>query len=113
MSKYDKLVTNAAGRIVPTILNGKPAVPYMGIGKFKPTGRTAAPLIATCADYPDDGNTVVAGLKDALLRSGLKDGRTRSTHHHGRKGERVANPIFDIAKEMGVKDLMWFPSASF
>ena len=47
MSKYDKLVTNAAGRVVPTILNGKPAVPYMGIGKFKPTGRKAAPLIAT------------------------------------------------------------------
>lgn len=113
MSKYDKLVTNAAGRIVPTILNGKPAVPYMGIGKFKPTGRKAAPLIATCADYPDDGNKVVAGLKDALIRSGLKDGMTISTHHHFRNGDLVANLIFDIAKEMGVKDLMWFPSASF
>ncbi|TRZ73691.1 MAG: citrate lyase subunit alpha [Bacteroidetes bacterium] len=113
MSKYDKLVTNAAGRIVPTILNGKPAVPYMGIGKFKPTGRKAAPLIATCADYPDDGNKVVADLKDALVRSGLKDGMTISTHHHFRNGDIVANQIFDIAKEMGVKDLMWFPSASF
>lgn len=113
MSKYDKLVTNAAGRIVPTILNGKPAVPYMGIGKFKPTGRKAAPLIATCADYPDDGNKVVADLKDALVRSGLKDGMTISTHHHFRNGDLVANLIFDIAKEMGVKDLMWFPSASF
>ena len=113
MSKYDKLVTNAAGRIVPTVLNGKPAVPYMGIGKFKPTGRKAAPLIATCADYPDDGNKVVADLKDALIRSGLKDGMTISTHHHFRNGDLVANQIFDIAKEMGVKDLMWFPSASF
>ena len=34
MNKYDKLVTNAAGRIVPTIINGKPAIPYMGIGKL-------------------------------------------------------------------------------
>ena len=33
MSKYDKLVTNAAGRIVPTIINGQPAVPYMGVGR--------------------------------------------------------------------------------
>jgi citrate lyase subunit alpha/citrate CoA-transferase len=113
MSKYDKLVTNAAGRIVPAIINGKPAVPYMGIGKFKPTGRKAAPLIATCADYPDDGNKVVKNLKDALIRSGLKDGMTISTHHHFRNGDLVANQIFDIAKEMRVKDLMWFPSASF
>jgi citrate lyase subunit alpha/citrate CoA-transferase len=113
MSRYEKLVTNAAGRIVPTIINGKPAVPYMGIGKFKPTGRKAAPLIATCADYPDDGNKVVAGLKEALIRSGLKDGMTISTHHHFRNGDLVANQIFDIAKELGVKDLMWFPSASF
>src|SRR5512137_280853 len=113
MSKYDKLVTNAAGRVVPTILNGKPAVPYMGIGKFKPTGRKAAPLIPTCADYPDDGNKVVASLKEALVKSGLKDGMTVSTHHHFRNGDLVANQIFDIAKELGVKDLMWFPSASF
>jgi citrate lyase subunit alpha/citrate CoA-transferase len=113
MIKYDKLVTNTAGRIVPTIINGKPAVPYMGIGKFKPSGRKAAPLIATCADYPDDGNKVVKNLKDALIRSGLKDGMTLSTHHHFRNGDLVASQIFDIANEMGVKDLVWFPSASF
>ena len=113
MSKYDKLVTNAAGRVVPTILNGKLAVPYMGVGKFKPNGRKAAPLIASCADYPDDGNKVVESLKDALIRSGLKDGMTISTHHHFRNGDLVANQIFDIAKELGIKDMMWFPSASF
>jgi citrate lyase subunit alpha/citrate CoA-transferase len=113
MSKYDKLLTNAAGRIVPTIINGKPAIPYMGIEKFKPTGRKAAPFISTCADYPDDGNKVVESLKDALIRSGLKDGMTISTHHHFRDGDLVANQIFDIAKELNVKDLVWFPSASF
>lgn len=113
MNKYDKLVTNAAGRVVPTILNGKPAVPYMGIGKYKPTGNKAAPPIASCADYPADGNKVVESLKEALIRSGLKDGMTISTHHHFRNGDLVANQIFDIAKELGVKDLIWFPSASF
>jgi citrate lyase subunit alpha/citrate CoA-transferase len=113
MNKYDKLVTNAAGRVVPAVINGKPATPYMGIGKYKPTGRKAAPPIASCADYPDDGNKVVPGLKEALIRCGLKDGMTISTHHHFRNGDLVANQIFDIAKEMGIKDLMWFPSASF
>ena len=113
MNKYDKLVTNAAGRVVPSIINGKPATPYMGIGKFRPSGRKAAPPIATCADYPDDGNKVVPGLKEALIRCGLKDGMTISTHHHFRNGDLVANQVFNIAKELGVKDLMWFPSASF
>jgi citrate lyase subunit alpha/citrate CoA-transferase len=113
MSKYDKLTTNAAGRIVPTIINGQPSTPYLGVGKFKPTGKKAAPFISTCADYPDDGNKVVENLKDALIRSGLKDGMTISTHHHFRNGDLVANQIFDIAKEMNVKNLIWFPSASF
>lgn len=113
MSKYDKLVTNAAGRIVPTEINGKPADPYMGIGKFRPKGNKAAPAIVSCADYPADGNKVLPGLKEALIASGLKDGMTISTHHHFRNGDLVANHIFDIAAELGVKNLMWFPSASF
>jgi citrate lyase subunit alpha / citrate CoA-transferase len=113
MSKYDQLVTNAAGRLVPTIINGKPAVPFLGVGKFRPSGRKAAPLIATCADYPDDGNKIVPGLKEALIKCGLRDGMTISTHHHFRNGDLVGTQIFDIAHELGVKDLMWFPSASF
>ena len=113
MSKYDKLVTNAAGRVVPAMVNGKPAVPYMGIGKYRPTGRKAAPLIASSADFPADGNKVLGNLKEALIKCGLKDGMTISTHHHFRNGDLVANQIFDIAHELGVKDLMWFPSASF
>jgi len=113
MSKYDKLVTNAAGRIVPTIINGQPAVPYMGVGKYRPSGYKKATRIASCIDYPTDGNKTLPSLKEALIRCGLKDGMTISTHHHFRNGDLVANPVFDIAKEMGVKGLMWFPSASF
>ena len=113
MKKYDKLVTNAAGRVVPTIINGEEHIPFMGIGKYKPTGRKYAPRIASCADYPEDGNKLVPGLKEALIKSGLKDGMTISTHHHFRNGDLIANQIFDIAHELGVKDLRWYPSASF
>jgi citrate lyase subunit alpha / citrate CoA-transferase len=113
MSKYDQLVKNAAGRIVPTIINDKPAIPYMGVGNYKPSGRKAAPSIPSCSDYPEDGNKVVSSLKDALIKCGIRDGMTISTHHHFRNGDLVAVQIFDIAYEMGIKDLMWFPSASF
>jgi citrate lyase subunit alpha/citrate CoA-transferase len=113
MKKYDNLVTNAAGRIVPAEVNGKQHTPYLGVGKFRPAGRKAAPPIATCADYPPDGNKLVPTLKEALIRCGLRDGMTISTHHHFRDGDLIAIQIFDIAHELGVKDLMWFPSASF
>ena len=113
MKKYDKLVINAAGREVPTIINGEEHIPFQGVGKYVPTGRKHAPRIASCANYPSDGNKTVASLRDALIKSGLKDGMTISTHHHFRNGDIIANQIFDIAHDLGVKNLRWYPSASF
>ncbi len=104
---------NAAGRLVPVEINGEEHIPYQGVGKFKPTGRRYSPPLASCADYPSDGNKVIADLKTALKKAGLRDGMTISTHHHFRNGDFVANAIFDAAAELGVKDLRWFPSASF
>jgi len=108
-----KFVKNAAGREIPTHINGKEIIPYQGVGKYKPTGRKYAPPIRSVADYPESGDKRVKSLKDALIKAGLKDGMTISTHHHFRNGDIIANQIFDIAAEMGVKDLVWFPSASF
>jgi citrate lyase subunit alpha/citrate CoA-transferase len=113
MKKYDKLVKNALGRMVPTVVNGKPQVPYMGVGKYRPKGFKAAPPIVSCADYPADGNKIVASLKEALKKAGLKNGMVISTHHHFRNGDLIAEQIFDIAFAMGIKDLVWVPSASF
>jgi citrate lyase subunit alpha/citrate CoA-transferase len=56
---------------------------------------------------------VVSSLKEALVKAGLKDGMCISTHHHFRNGDLVAVPVFDIAHELGAKDLVWLPSASF
>ncbi len=108
-----ELTENSAKRLVPTEINGHPAVPYMGVGKYRPSGSKGAPAIRSCADYPADGNKVVADLKTALERAGLRDGMTISTHHHFRNGDKVANPLFDAAASLGVEDLRWFPSAAF
>lgn len=113
MKKYDNLVRNAVGRMVPTEINGEKQVPFQGVGKFIPKGRKFAPRIESCANYPADGNKLVPSLKEALIKAGLKDGMTISTHHHFRNGDVIANQIFDIAHELGVKNLRWFPSASF
>ncbi|MCK4630255.1 MAG: hypothetical protein KAT40_02370, partial [Bacteroidales bacterium] len=108
-----KLIKNAAERNVPLEINGKPVVPYKGVGKHNPAGAKHGPKIYSCKDFPSDGNKRVGTLMEALKKAGLKDGMTVSTHHHFRNGDMLANQLFDIAKEMGVKDLRWFPSASF
>ena len=108
-----KMHKNAAGRLVPDSLNGVPQIPYKGIGKHMPDGKKYAPQIRSIAEFPADGNKLINSLKDALLKAGLKDGMTISTHHHFRNGDLLANKIFDIAHELGVKNLRWFPSASF
>ncbi|MCK4271350.1 citrate lyase subunit alpha [bacterium] len=104
---------NALGRWIPEQINGQPVIPFQGIGKYIPEGRKAAPPIVSCANYPKDGNKVVNSLRKALELAGIKDGMTISTHHHFRNGDKLTNKLFDTMAEMGVKDLIWFPSASF
>ncbi|MDR1180471.1 MAG: citrate lyase subunit alpha [Bacteroidales bacterium] len=111
--KCDKFVVNAAGKRVPTLVNGMEMVPYLGLKKHRPVGKKASPFIPTCIDYPDDGDKVVSSLAEALKKCGLKDGMTIGTHHHLRDGDLVSNTIFDIAHDMGIKDLVWAPTASF
>lgn len=108
-----KTVKNAAGRIVPLEVNGQPAIPFKGVGKHRPDGRKHSPPVPTCIDYPADGNKLAASLEEALFKCGLCDGMAISTHHHLRDGDLISNRIFEIASARGIKDLVWFPSASF
>jgi citrate lyase subunit alpha/citrate CoA-transferase len=109
----EKIIMNEAGRAVPVTINGEKIIPYKGIGKHIPEGVKHAPKINSNAQFPADGNKTIRDLKKALEKAGLKDGMTISTHHHFRNGDLVAIMVFDIAYELGVKNLRWFPSASF
>ena len=104
---------NAAGRPVPLKVNGEHVIPYQGVGKYIPSGTKYNPAIPSCASYPANGNKCVATLKEALIKAGLRDGMTISTHHHLRDGDLVANMVFETAHELGIRGLRWFPSASF
>lgn len=107
------MIETVLGRSIPAEINGRRAIPFQGVGAHRPQGDKAAPPIRTAADYPADGDKRVGSLREALERVGLSDGMTVSTHHHFRDGDLVANLLFDTAAEMGLKDLTWFPSASF
>ncbi|UCF41218.1 MAG: citrate lyase subunit alpha, partial [Gemmatimonadota bacterium] len=108
-----ELAVNAAGRRVPTVVNGQAQVPFQGVGAYEPAGPKHAPTIRSSRDYPANGDKRVPDLKTALERCGLTDGMVISTHHHFRNGDKVALMALNAAAELGVKDLMWFPSASF
>ena len=108
-----KLVKNAAGRKVPTVVNGLKSVPFKGVNKYKPSGNKAKPKINSCIDFPDNGDKTVKTLREALKKAGLKDGMTISTHHHLRNGDELTNKMFDAVKSLGIKNIRWYPSASF
>src|SRR5258708_17090204 len=113
MTDRAELVQNAAGRMVPAMVNGKPQIPFLGVAKYQPRGRKAAPPVRSSKDYPDNGDKRVPDLESALRKCGLRDGMVISNHHHLRDGDRVALMMLEAAAKIGVKDLLWFPSASF
>src|SRR5208337_3438288 len=85
-----ELAQNAAGRMVPTMVNGKPQTPYLGVGQCQPHGRKAAPPVFSAKDYPENGDKRVPDLETALRQCGLRDGMVISNHHHLRDGDAVA-----------------------
>jgi len=113
MHQHFELVTNAAGRVVPTEVNGRKQIAFPGVGMHRPQGPKAAPPIHSAGDYPASGDKRVPDLETALRKCGLRDGMTISNHHHLRDGDAVALMALQTAAGMGVRDLMWFPSASF
>lgn len=107
------MVRNAAGREVPTENGGIVLAPFVGVGGLAPRGRHAAPPVRSCRDFPRNGDKRVRDLRTALERAGLRDGMVVSTHHHLRDGDFLARQIFEAAESLGVRDLVWFPSAVF
>lgn len=109
----DSLVSNQVGRRVPVTVNGRPQVAYAGIGKHRPGGGKHSPPVRSCRDYPSGGDKRVRNLQAALKKCGIRDGMVISNHHHLRDGDKVALMALEAAAGLGVKDLIWFPSASF
>jgi len=108
-----EFITNALGRRVPTLVNGREQVPFLEVEGHPPSGRKAGATIRSSQDYPANGDKRVPDLETALRLCGLRDGMTISSHHHLRNGDRVALTALQTAARIGAKDLVWFPSASF
>ena len=100
-----ELARNAAERMVPAVVNGKPQIPFLGVGKYQPRARKAAPPVRSSKDYPENGDKRVPDLESALHKCGLRDGMVISNHHHLRDGDKVALMALQAAAKLGVKEL--------
>jgi citrate lyase subunit alpha/citrate CoA-transferase len=97
----------------PALVTGRDGLPFPGVGRNTPRGRTAAPPIRSCAEFPAHGDKRAPSLVEALRRAGLRDGMAISSHHHFRNGDLLMQQVFAAAAELGVRDLVWLPSATF
>ena len=58
-------------------------------------------------------NKLLASVKEAIEKTGLKDGMTISFHHHMRNGDYVLNMVLAEAAAMGIKNLTVNASSIF
>ncbi|MGM0213676.1 citrate lyase subunit alpha [Enterococcus sp. AZ109] len=54
---------------------------------------------------------LVGSLREAIEKTGLKDGMTISFHHHFREGDHVMNMVMQEIADMGIKNLSIAPSS--
>jgi citrate lyase subunit alpha/citrate CoA-transferase len=104
------LIKNILGREVPQQTDGRTNLPFMGVGRHKPSGHKAGPLIPTEANYD---KKVLPDLDTALDKLHLFNGMTVSFHHHLRDGDFLVNLVMKKLDERGFKDLVLAPSALF
>lgn len=59
---------------------------------------------------PND-NKMLKDIREAIEKTGLKDGMTISFHHHFREGDYIVNMVMDEIHKMGIKNIKIAPSS--
>ena len=96
---------NGIGRIIPDeLLAG-------AHGPLVPCGREVSAAGRCAVRQAARGRKVVRDIKEAIRRSGLRDGMTISFHHHFRNGDFVLPMVLQAIDEMGIRDITLAPSS--
>ena len=56
-------------------------------------------------NLPEKASKMLPSIREAIIKSGLKDGMTISFHHHFRNGDYIVNMVLDEIARLGIKDL--------
>lgn len=100
---------NSAGINIPSeIIKDKKAVLFEGEYNLVPEGNIKGRKIT--ATFRDK-EKVLKSIKEAIEKTGLKDGMTISFHHHFRAGDYVVKMVMEEIKKLGIKDLTLFVSS--
>ncbi|CAM4223760.1 citrate lyase subunit alpha [Streptococcus penaeicida] len=74
------------------------------IKDYKEASRNIRPV------KPQD-DKMLANIREAIEKTGLKDGMTISFHHHFREGDYVMNMVLEEIANMGIKNISIAPSS--
>ena len=102
---------NAVGRALPESIEHYGKVVPFG-GAFARTGERTK-TTAKGKPYLPGTNKLLGSVKEAIEKSGLRDGMTVSFHHHLRNGDKVVNLVMLTIAEMGFKDMHLAASGLF
>ena len=101
------MVVNKAGREIPQAIADQYGVYEGELARIKPyeaSSRKVKPV------EPRQEN-LLGSLREAIEKTGLKDGMTISFHHHFREGDYVINMVMEEIAKMGIKNLSIAPSS--
>lgn len=101
------MVTNILGRDIPQNYADQYGIFQGETVKIKPyeeASRCIKPV------KPRD-EKLLSSIREAIEKTGLRDGMTISFHHHFREGDYVMNMVLDEIAKLGIKNLSIAPSS--
>ncbi|BCA86724.1 putative citrate lyase, alpha subunit [Enterococcus saigonensis] len=101
------MTTNKLGREIPTQFADQYGVfegELANIKEYQESSRKIKPV------KPRD-TKLLGSIREAIEKTGLKDGMTISFHHHFREGDFVMNMVLEEIAKMGIKNLSIAPSS--
>lgn len=110
MEQRRETYINAVGRKIPKQIGNYVVKPYTGAYTTVPSDAPVHTL-RTAGKHVSGDCKMVENLKDAIVKTGLKDGMTISFHHSFREGDEIIGQVLTAIRELGIKGLRFAPSA--
>ena len=95
---------NAVGRDIPEALLAEGTEVFQGENYRENYQHTKTAVHAVTRNNADS-DKVVDSVREAIQRSGLRDGMTISFHHHFRDGDYIVNMVVEEIAKLGIKDI--------
>ncbi|MCT2161406.1 citrate lyase subunit alpha [Granulicatella adiacens] len=101
------MVLNKAGRDIPQEYADQYGVYEGELARIKPYEAASRKI----KPVEPRQEKLLGSIREAIEKTGLKDGMTISFHHHFREGDYVINMVMEEIAKMGIKNLSIAPSS--